>query len=132
ATGLAGPGAIAPFAGRDDIVVGDGTSTNEVVLSFNNRVAPFDDPRVRRALSAAIDDDAIRAAEWGERGVVIGSMVPPTDAWYADLTGIDTFDPDQARSLLAEAGFANGLTIPLLLSENSDHADVGELGLDLR
>lgn len=127
ATGLGGPEALEQFAENDDIVIGDGTSTNEVVLSFNNRVAPFDDPRVRRAVSAAVDDDAVREAAWGDRGVVIGSMVPPTDAWFTDLSGIDEFNPDEARALIDEAGYPAGLTFPLLLPDNSAYAGAASL-----
>ncbi len=127
ATGMATPGAAAMFQADDSIVVSDGTSTNEVVLAFNNRVAPFDDVRVRRAVSAAIDDEAVREAAWGDRGEVIGSMVPPTDAWYEDLSGSDAYDPDQARELLAEAGYPDGLTFTLPLPTGSDHAADAEL-----
>ena len=41
-------------------------------------------------------------------------MVPPTDPWYEDLSGVNTYDPDRARALLTEAGYAPGeLTLRL-------------------
>jgi peptide/nickel transport system substrate-binding protein len=44
---------------------------------------------------------------WAGRGTLIGSMVPPTDPWYQDLSGVYPFDPARAKSMLAEAGQAN-------------------------
>ena len=38
---------------------------------------------------------------WAGRGKLIGSMVPPTDPWYEDLTGVAPYDPAKAKALLA-------------------------------
>ena len=51
---------------------------------------------------------------WAGRGELIGSMVPPTDPWYEDLTDIAPFDPDEATRLLTEAGQTD-LTLRLRL-----------------
>ncbi len=37
-------------------------------------------------------------------------MVPPTDPWYEDLTSIDDHNVTGAKELLAQAGYANGLS----------------------
>jgi peptide/nickel transport system substrate-binding protein len=34
-------------------------------------------------------------------------MVPPTDPWYEDLTGVHPYDPAAAKALLAQAGKPN-------------------------
>jgi len=44
---------------------------------------------------------------WGGRGQLIGSMVPPTDPWYEDLTGQYPYNPAKARQLLQQSGQAN-------------------------
>lgn len=84
--------------------VTDGTTTGEVVLSMNTDRPPLDDVRVRRAIRMALDKRVIRDLAWSGYGHLIGSMVPPSDPWYEDLTAIDAYDPAGAKRLLAEAG----------------------------
>lgn len=88
----------------ENLQVVDGTSTGEVLLALNNAAPPFDDLRVRRAVMYAIDRQAVLDTAWAGRGELIGSMVPPTDPYYQDLTDAYPYDPDKARELLAEAG----------------------------
>ena len=66
-------------------MVNDGTSTAERLLVYNDRVEPFDQVEVRKALYSAIDRAKLLNAIWGDKGTLIGSMVPPTDPWYIDL-----------------------------------------------
>lgn len=82
-----------------------GTTNGEVLLSMNNDAAPFDDPRVRRAVAHAIDREAVSDVVWeGLATDTGGAPVPPTDPWF---TGRDyaPFDPELARSLLIDAGY---------------------------
>ncbi|HLS46780.1 MAG TPA: ABC transporter substrate-binding protein [Ornithinicoccus sp.] len=107
------PEALGEFEGGDYQII-EGTSNGEVVLSFNNEKAPFNDLRVRQAARHAIDHQALLDTCWDGRGELIGSMVPPTDPWYEDRTGDYPYDVEQARSLLAEAG-AEGAEVRLRL-----------------
>ena len=75
-----------------------------MVLSFNNAKAPLNDVKVRQAVRYAIDHKALLDTCWAGRGTLIGSMVPPTDPWYEDLTGMYPYDVAKAKALLAEAG----------------------------
>ncbi len=95
------PESLAQFTSDDRFQVIEGTTTGEVVLSFNQSRAPLDDVDVRRAVKHAIDHQALVDTCWAGRGTLIGSMVPPTDPWYTDLTGAYPHDPDRARELLA-------------------------------
>ncbi|GAB2462511.1 ABC transporter substrate-binding protein [Xylanimonas ulmi] len=92
------------LAGNASLQVIEGTSTGDVLLSFNNRAAPFDDVRVRRAFAYAIDRQAVMDTASAGYGTLVGAMVTPTDPYYEDLTGVYPYDPDKARALLAEAG----------------------------
>lgn len=98
------PDLLAGLEGDDSLQVVDGTSTGEVLLALNNAAPPFDDLDVRRAVMYAIDRKAVLDTAWAGHGELIGSMVPPTDPYYQDLTGAYPYDPDKARALLAKAG----------------------------
>ncbi len=82
-----------------------GTSFLRVV----NDVAPFDDPLVRQALNHAIDVETIGQALISTASRRLASLFPDERAigYDADLEPF-TFDPDRARELLTEAGFADG------------------------
>lgn len=107
----ADPTLLQPFTGDDRFTVLRGTTTDKFTLAFNGKQAPFTNPDVRHAIRQAIDRQGIIAA-YGA-GVAIGSAVPPQDPWYEDLTGIDAYDPDNAKKLLTAAGFGGGLALTL-------------------
>ncbi|GAA1253503.1 ABC transporter substrate-binding protein [Prauserella halophila] len=103
-SGVTAPDSVPQFEADNRFRVLQGTTNGEVVLAYNNRRAPLDDVRVRKALTYAVDRKALLEAAWGGRGELIGSMVPPTDPWFEDLSGEYPYDPDRARRLLREAG----------------------------
>jgi len=106
------PESLRQFTGNPKYDVIEGTTNGEVVLSLNNGKAPFTDKRVRQAVRHAIDHKALLDTCWAGRGTLIGSMVPPTDPWYEDLTGLYPYDVSRARTLLADAG-KTGVTLRL-------------------
>lgn len=109
------PESVASLERDPRFTVAIGSTEGETLLAINNRRAPFDDIRVRRALAMAIDRSAlIQGAMYGY-GQPIGSHFPPHDAAYVDLTGRYPHDPDAARRLLREAGHPNGLDVTLRL-----------------
>ncbi|MTD59410.1 ABC transporter substrate-binding protein [Amycolatopsis sp. RM579] len=101
---ITAPDSIPQFESDIRFNVLQGTTNSEVVLSFNGDRAPLDDVRVRQALTLAIDRKALLATVSANRGTLIGSMVPPTDPWYEDLSGYYPYDPARAKQLLTQAG----------------------------
>lgn len=89
----------------EDISVEVGTTNSEVLLSMNNRRAPFNDVRVRQAVFHAVDRQAVINTVWEGYGTDTGGVpAPPTDPWYFEADDYP-YDPQRARELLAEAGY---------------------------
>jgi dipeptide transport system substrate-binding protein len=79
-------------------------------LGYNVQKKPFDDKRVRQALSLAISKTAIRDLIFldGVFGEPMGGVVPPGLLGYDDSIKPYPEDIERAKKLLAEAGFPNG------------------------
>ncbi|HEY8995970.1 MAG TPA: peptide ABC transporter substrate-binding protein [Lacunisphaera sp.] len=100
-----------------------------IFLRFNTTRAPFTDPRVRRALSLAIDREAIANHVLRGAGTPARSFTPSGCAGYTARASVPT-DFDTARRLLAEAGFPGGHGLPALDLQvrNDEHQPrVGEV-----
>lgn len=105
------------LAGNPDLKGTEGTATTEITVAMNNTRAPFDDLRVRQAITMAVDKAAIVQGAMFGLGTVIGSHMSPSEPYYVDLSGTYPYDPARARELLAEAGYADGFTIHFELPE---------------
>jgi peptide/nickel transport system substrate-binding protein len=92
-----------------------GPSEGEVILGINNRKGPLSDIRVRRALAHAIDKRAVLNGAMYGYGTPIGSHFPPQNAAAENLTDYYSYDPAEAKKLLAEAGYPNGFDVTLTL-----------------
>ncbi len=100
------------------------------LLALNNDFEPFSDENVRKALCYAVDSaEIIDTVNYGY-GVKLGSgLIPGLTAFY-DETLADTYDVDieKAKSLLAEAGYADGFTftvrVPSVYQVHVDTAQV--------
>ncbi|HKW45386.1 MAG TPA: ABC transporter substrate-binding protein [Candidatus Eremiobacteraceae bacterium] len=85
---------------------------NLMYLSINDEMKPFDDVRVRRAINEAIDTRAIVKNFYDAAAITAREFVPPA-VWPH---GVDTsyrYDPNDARRLLALAGYPHGFSVPL-------------------
>lgn len=88
-------------------------SEGETLLALNNKRPPFDNVLVRRALSHAVDRQAVIQGAMFGYGNAIGSHYPPQNPGYVDLTGLYPHDIAKAKALLAEAGYPHGFTATL-------------------
>lgn len=96
-----------------------GAARSTTFVLFNTRRAPFDDARVRRALSLAVDRDALARQVRGGDAEPAWTFVAPTTRDYTPTRGPEWRDWPvarrlaEARRLLAEAGY--GAARPLAL-----------------
>lgn len=91
---------------KDKIV--DVAALNVYYVGFNNRVGPFNDVRVRQALNMLIDRDSIIKSVYSGRAIAAKGSIPPGIGGYdPNLKGY-TYDLENAKKLLNEAGFCCG------------------------
>ena len=106
---------LAQFKADPRFVVLVGGSRAKTIVAINNKKKPFDDVRVRRAILAAIDRKAMIEGAVDGFGMPIGSFYTPGSLGYVDTTGINPYDPEKAKKLLAEAGVTTPLEVSLKL-----------------
>ncbi|MBI4199305.1 MAG: hypothetical protein HY535_02365 [Chloroflexi bacterium] len=81
-------------------------------FAVNPTVKPFGDPRVRKAISMAIDRNALMQVAYGGRATPLYGPIPPAFGWAYD-PAFKKYDYNlaEAKRLLAEAGYPNGFTV---------------------
>jgi len=115
------------FEADDRFKVVIGSTEGETILSTNNKLPPFDNVKVRKALAHAINrQEIIDGAQFGY-GTPIGAHFAPHHPAYVDLTGNSQYDPELAKSLLKEAGVEEGVTVSLKLPPPSYARRGGEI-----
>ena len=115
---------------NDEFSVYEGTMNLVQALYLNNNVKPFDDVRVRQALSYATDVDEILDITAEGKGTKIGSSMFPAFGKYYDesLSEMYPTDIEKAKELLKEAGYENGFNMTITVPSNyQPHIDVAQV-----
>ncbi len=91
-----------------DIKVAGAYLNGSLILMANWKSPPLDDPRVRAALAYATPyEDLVRNAYFGAAKQWYG-LIPSEYPGYVRPAAMYDYDPERARSLLAQAGYPNG------------------------
>ena len=93
---------------------------NVRTFGFNVTHKPFDDERVRQAISLAIDrTEVVTVAEFG-MGMATGPIPVSATQWALPLSKIPFASPDiaKAKALLAQAGYPNGFTFKIVTANS--------------
>jgi peptide/nickel transport system substrate-binding protein/oligopeptide transport system substrate-binding protein len=92
-------------------------------LGFNTQMKPFDDRRVRQAFNYAVNKEVIVQEVTQKGGLpATGALPPGMPGHDPDLQGY-SYHPDKAKSLLAEAGYPDGVGFPVVQLWSADIAE---------
>ncbi|MCU1690565.1 MAG: ABC-type dipeptide transport system, periplasmic component, partial [Jatrophihabitantaceae bacterium] len=101
-----------------DAVARSQTGLTMTQIMINQKVKPFDDVRVRKAVAMAWDRDGMAASDYqdwklgtGYPATLQGGLTPD------ESKQVWPFDPAGAKKLLAEAGYPNGFDVDLTLTD---------------
>lgn len=97
-----------------------------IYVAINTTRGPLGDVRVRRALNHAVNIPAILDRVMQGRGALAAGSIPPGLEGHDDTRARYRYDPDLARTLLAEAGFAGGLKLQLWRSTRAEFARIAQ------
>lgn len=97
-----------------DLVIYTGPGSWPSYIVFNTRKPPFDDVRVRQAVAHAVDKKALIAGHLWGHAQVTNQPFPKGSPWVLDVKEKE-LDLAKAKKLLAEAGYAGGLEVPILV-----------------
>ncbi len=99
------------------------------LMSMNNKRAPFDNIKVRQAVNYAINKDQIIKAVGNGYGTKIATnMSPMMKSYYPENLNQYEADIEKAKSLLAEAGLADGFETSVTVPSNYKfHVDTAQV-----
>ena len=83
---------------------------NTSYVAFNFKILEFQDVRVREAVAHAIDKEGLISNFFGKYGTVATNFLPPLLLGHNSEIQDWTYDPELSKSLLADAGFPDGLS----------------------
>jgi peptide/nickel transport system substrate-binding protein len=115
---------VARFDDNDAIRIARLASNRCAHVRYRDDIAPFDDKRVRQALNYAVDVEAIVEFVLNGFGTPMqGQLQGPTARYWQESVKSYPYDPEKAKSLLAEAGFPNGFDVKMGTCRGRDQGD---------
>lgn len=93
-------------------------------IGFNINKKPFDDVRVRQAISMLVDQKSIIDGIYEGIGDPAKGPLAPSVFGYDDTITPLTYDVEKAKALLAEAGFEEGFTTTIWTNDNPQRQNI--------
>ena len=81
---------------------------------LNHAKAPLDDVKVRQALNYATDKESMLKSIYFDKVEIANNMMPKMKYWREDVAPYE-YDPEQAKSLMAQSKAADGFTLPIVI-----------------
>lgn len=114
--------------------------TNRHNLTLSEKSEELSNPLVRQAVNRAINRDNIVSSVY--QGFAEPALTPVSSTLWDDQPDVGTYDVDEAKSLLAEAGYADGFDMTLTYSNERPgpyaenlarliQSDLGAIGINV-
>jgi oligopeptide transport system substrate-binding protein len=98
-------------------------------FGYDCSVAPFNKLEVRQAINHAVNRERINERVFSGLGVVARSLLPPGVLGYDPSLRGNDYDPDKARSLMRQAGHADGFRVEYRTWDTDEFNNSGQLAL---
>ncbi|WP_371368308.1 Glutathione-binding protein GsiB [Sporomusa rhizae] len=96
-------------------------------MGMNTTKKPFDDVRVRQAISYAIDTPTVVNTVWRGIGKPAVSPVPPNIKYHNPALKTHEYNIEKAKQLLAEAGYPNGFKTSIWTNDRKERIDMATI-----
>ena len=110
--------AAATVKGNQNVQLLEFKNATYLLVAMDSSKEPFDDERVRMALKIAVDrDQVVQTAYQGYGEVTSDVPVPSTDPFFPEEVGVREQNIEEAKKLLSDAGYPNGIDVELITSQ---------------
>lgn len=96
-------------------------------IGFNVQKKPLDDVKVRKAISHAIEREAIIKGVYNNVGTLANAAMSPKVFGHSENVKPFDYNLNEAKKLLKEAGYENGLTLTLITSDRKERINMAEV-----
>jgi peptide/nickel transport system substrate-binding protein len=117
---------VAESAGGSGVTITETPQLAYHVLQLNARQAPLDDVNVRLAIQCSIDRQEVLDTAAQGAGEVVGPITSPAYLSDPSARPCPERDYDKAREYLAEAGYADGVELDVIVSQGEYATSVNE------
>ncbi|SFP58425.1 glutathione ABC transporter substrate-binding protein [Salibacterium halotolerans] len=96
-------------------------------IGFNTQKEPFNNKKVRRALSMAVNKEEIMQGVYGGAATKAIAPIGENVFGFSDQVEGLPYDPEQAKQLLAEAGYEDGFSTTIWTNDNRQRRDIAAI-----
>ncbi|SIT88992.1 glutathione ABC transporter substrate-binding protein [Edaphobacillus lindanitolerans] len=121
------PNEVARINDSGNATVDQTPSSSLSYIGFNTEKAPFDDVRVRKAISMAVNKEDIIDGVYEGFGIPAKGPLAPGIFGYDEKLKMIDYNMDEAKKLLEEAGYADGFSTTIWTNDNPQRVDMAVL-----
>jgi peptide/nickel transport system substrate-binding protein len=118
--------AYSEFQNSSTVALLDLQDYDPYTFDIDSSIKPYSNPNVSKAMKMLIDRNKMLGIVVHGHGIVSAdSLIPPTDPFYPSDLKPFPYDPEQAKSLLAQAGYSSGFKDDIWTTKAYPYLDEG-------